>query len=95
MKLPKYDICVNAQGKLEGLLISLFSRAKVKISWNKKGWRIFYTNPVDTDRHMVITGVGNTVDGRLALLEPLNLKRYSRDLKILYQFKVKKCCKRK
>ena len=82
MKLPKYDICINIQGKIEGLLITLFSRAKMKISWNKKGWRIFHTHPVDTDKQMKITGAGNTIDGRLALLSPLGNLDYDRDLRI-------------
>lgn len=82
MKLPKYDICINIQGKIEGLLITLFSRAKMKISWNKKGWRILHTHPVDTDKQMKITGAGNTIDGRLALLSPLGNFDYDRDLKI-------------
>nr|MBP7101562.1 glycosyltransferase family 9 protein [Leptotrichiaceae bacterium] len=82
MKLPKYDICINIQGKIEGLLITLFSRAKMKISWNKKGWRILHTHPVDTDKQMKITGAGNTIDGRLALLSPLGSLDYDRDLKI-------------
>lgn len=82
MKLPKYDICINVQGKIEGLLITLFSIAKMKISWNKKGWRILHTHPVDTDKVINITGAGNTIDGRLALLHPLNILEYQRELKI-------------
>ena len=53
----------------------------MKISWNKKGWRILHTHPVNTDKYMEITGAGNTIDGRLALLKPLDLKKYVRDLK--------------
>lgn len=81
-KLSKYDICINVQGKIEGLLITLFSRAKVKISWNKKGWRILHTHPVDTDKLINISGAGNTIDGRLALLHPMNISKYQRELKI-------------
>lgn len=82
LKLPKYDICINVQGKIEGLLITLFSRAKIKISWNKKGWKIFHTHPVNTDKQIKITGAGNTIDGRLSLLSPLGITKYNRDLKI-------------
>lgn len=88
-KIHKYDICINVQGKVEGLLITLFSRAKMKISWNKKGWRILHTHPVNTDKYMEITGAGNTIDGRLALLKPLDLKKYVRDLKIWVKEKEK------
>lgn len=89
-KLPKYDICINVQGKVEGLLITIFSRAKMKISWNKKGWRIFHTHPVDSDTKMEITGAGNTIDGRLSLLSPLGINKYNRELKIWIKDKEKK-----
>ena len=82
MKLPKYDICVNVQGKLEGALISLFSRAKERISWNRKGWKIIYNKPVNADELIEISGIGNTIDHRLALLSPFEKIKYSRDLKI-------------
>ncbi len=81
-RLPKYDVCINVQGKIEGLLITLFSRAKMKISWDRKGWRILHTHPVNTDKEIEITGAGNTIDGRLALLSPFGNLNYNRNLKI-------------
>jgi heptosyltransferase-2 len=68
MKLPKYDICINVQGKLEGALISLFSGAKDRISWNRKGWKLIYNKSVNADKLIEISGIGNTIDHRLALL---------------------------
>lgn len=82
LKLPKYDVCINVQGKLEGALITLFSGAKERISWNRKGWRIFYNYPVNANEKMTISGIGNTIDHRLALLSPLEILNYNRDLKI-------------
>ena len=82
MKLPKYDICINVQGKLEGALITLFSGAKQRVSWNRKGWKMFYNCPVDADKVMTISGIGNTIDHRLALLTPLKILNYERNLKI-------------
>ena len=82
MKLPKYDICINVQGKLEGALITLFSGAKERISWNRKGWKVFYNKPVNADDLIKISGIGNTIDHRLALLSPLEILDYKRDLKI-------------
>ena len=76
MKLPKYDICINVQGKLEGALITLFSGAKERISWNRKGWKIFYNKPVNADDLIKISGIGNTIDHRLALLSPLKILDY-------------------
>lgn len=81
-KLPNYDICINVQGKIEGALISLFSRAKMKISWNKKGWNLIHNFPVKADEKMIVTGVGNTIDHRLALLTPFDNIEYDRDIKI-------------
>ena len=82
MKLPKYDICINVQGKLEGALITLFSGAKERISWNRKGWNFFYNKPVNADDLIKISGIGNTIDHRLALLSPMEILDYKRDLKI-------------
>lgn len=81
-KLSKYDICINVQGKLEGALISIFSGAKERISWDRKGWRILYTNPIEADKLMKISGIGNTIDHRLALLSPFENIEYFRDLEI-------------
>lgn len=82
IKLPKYDICINIQGKLEGALISLFSGAKKKISWDKKGWNLVHNSPVKVHEVMEITGVGNTIDHRLALLGNLENIVYDRNIKI-------------
>lgn len=82
MKLPKYDICINVQGKLEGALISLFSGAKDRISWNRKGWKLIYNKSVNADKLIEISGIGNTIDHRLALLAPFEKIKYHRDLKI-------------
>lgn len=90
MKLDKYDICINVQGKLEGALISLFSRAKERISWDKKGWNLIYNKPVKAHDVINITGIGNTIDHRLALLTPLNNIQYDRELRIWIKEEEKK-----
>lgn len=82
LKLGKYDICINVQGKIEGALITLFSGAKTRISWDKKGWNLIHNNYVNTDSKMVITGVGNTIDGRLALLADFKDLNYDSNIKI-------------
>ena len=82
LKLDKYDICINAQGKVEGLLVMLFSRAKVKIGYDKKFWRIFNTYSIDPKKERIISGIGTTVDDRLALLKPLNLEKLITEYKI-------------
>ena len=82
LKLDKYDICINVQGKIEGALITLFSGAKTRISWDKKGWNLIHNFPVNTDSKMIITGAGNTIDGRLALLSYFKNLNYDRNIRI-------------
>ena len=94
-KLPNYDICINVQGKIEGALISVFSRAKIKISWNKKGWNLIHNVPVKANEKMTITGVGNTIDHRLALLTPLDNIKYEREIKIWIEDKEREEIKKK
>ena len=65
-----YDVVIDVYGKLESMLISLFSRAKVKISYDK-----WYSRPIYTHTFKYIT-TGNTdlglaVVNRLRLLKPL------------------------
>lgn len=81
-KLNKYDICINIQGKLEGALISCFSKAKIRISWNKKGWNLVHNYPIKVDEFIKISGVGNTVDHRLALLYYFEDIKFEKDIKI-------------
>jgi heptosyltransferase-2 len=90
LKLGKYDVCINVQGKIEGALITLFSRAKTRISWDKKGWNLVHNNYVNTDSKMVVTGSGDTIDGRLALLSDFKNLNYDRNIKIWIEDEEKK-----
>ena len=65
-----YDVVIDVYGKLESTLISLFSRAKIKISYDKWYSRFIYTHRFrykttgDTD-------LGLAIENRLRLLKPL------------------------
>ena len=65
-----YDVVIDVYGKLESTLISLFSKAKFKISYEK-----WYSKPIYTHTFKYIT-TGNTdlglaIENRLRLLKPL------------------------
>jgi heptosyltransferase-2 len=68
----KYDVVVDAYSKLSSNLITLFSRAKVKISKYKSYTAFLYDHPViykDTPQ----TKAGLAIENRLQLLEPLGI----------------------
>lgn len=65
-----YDVVIDVYGKIEGLLISKYSKAKVKISYDKWYSRSLYTN---TFKYITSgnTSLGLAVENRLRLLKPL------------------------
>ncbi|SHH04344.1 heptosyltransferase-2 [Flavobacterium micromati] len=69
----KYDIVIDAYSKLESWLVVLFSGAKKKISYKKRGREFLYTNTVERTKTSK-SNLGLIIDQRLALLEPLHLK---------------------
>lgn len=70
LKKENYDVVMDAYCKLESMLISLFSGAKVKISYDKWYSRAIYTH---TLRYKTTgnTDLGLAIENRLRLLEPL------------------------
>lgn len=65
-----YDVVIDAYAKLESLLISLFSSAKIRISYDKWYSRSIYTH---TFKYITSgnTDLGLAVESRLRLLKPL------------------------
>ncbi|MCK0131569.1 lipopolysaccharide heptosyltransferase family protein [Flavobacteriaceae bacterium F08102] len=65
-----YDVVIDAYGKLESMLISLFSKSKIKISMDK-----WYSRPIYTKtypyRKAEESDLGLAVENRLKLLQPL------------------------
>lgn len=66
----KYDVVIDVYGKLESMLISLFSKAKFKISYKKWYSKAIYTH---TFRYITTgnTDLGLAIENRLRLLKPL------------------------
>ncbi len=69
----KYDVVIDAYSKLESNLISLFSAAKTRISWNKTYNRFVYTHVIKTANKSE-SKAGLAIENRLKLLSFLNLE---------------------
>lgn len=50
VRRQKYDVVIDAYGKLESNLITFFSNAKVKISWKKSCTKMIYTSTVKINK---------------------------------------------
>ncbi|MEN3324622.1 glycosyltransferase family 9 protein [Mariniflexile soesokkakense] len=65
-----YDVVIDAYGKLESILVSLFSRSNIKISMDKWYSRVIYTKTLKYKRTEA-SNLGLAVENRLKLLQPL------------------------
>jgi ADP-heptose:LPS heptosyltransferase len=72
IRSEKYDILIDAYSKLESWLLVLFSGAKRKISYKKKGRTFLYTDSVPFEA-LPKTNLGLAIERRISLLEPLDL----------------------
>lgn len=72
IRAEKYDVVIDAYSKLESWLVVLFSGAKQKISYWKKGRDFLYTDTVKRKKTSS-TNLGLIIEQRLALLNPLHL----------------------
>lgn len=67
IRSKKYDLVVDAYGKLESNLVTAFSGAEKKISFYKKYTSFLYTKTVVRKQH-VHTNAGNAIENRLRLI---------------------------
>jgi heptosyltransferase-2 len=67
----KYDVVIDAYSKLETNLITLFSGAKYKISYDKGYSKIFYNYNIKRIPNGTKSDLGLAIDNRLKLLKPL------------------------
>lgn len=72
IRAEKYDIVIDAYSKLESWLVVLFSGAKQKISYWKKGRDFLYTDTIKRKKTSS-TNLGLIIEQRLSLLDPLHL----------------------
>ena len=78
IRKSKYDIIVDAYGKLESNMIVAFSGAKTKISFYKSYTHLIYT---DTIKELSVpkTNAGLALENRMLLLKPFSLKKTLRN----------------
>ena len=71
IRAHKYDAVIDAYCKLETNLITLFSGAKYKISYDKGYSNLFYNKTVKRLKNGTKSELGLAIDNRLLLLKPL------------------------
>jgi heptosyltransferase-2 len=71
IRSQKYDAVIDAYSKLETNLITLFSGAKYKISYDKGYSKIFYNYNMKRIPNGTKSELGLAIDNRLLLLKPL------------------------
>ncbi|SDG76352.1 glycosyltransferase family 9 protein [Psychroflexus sediminis] len=82
IRKAKYDVVIDAYGKLESNLISVFSGAKTKIGWNKPISNFICTSTVNISDYPEF-GLGSAIENRLNLVKAFNhSKLYSNQPKI-------------
>lgn len=77
----KYDIIIDAYGKIESILITLFSRGRIKIGYKKWYTKLVYSILIDREIHKPKSGVQLSIINRLKLLEPIIKKNINNKLK--------------
>lgn len=71
IRKQKYDVVIDAYCKLETNLISLFSGAKIRISYDKGYSNFFYNQTVKRLKNGSKSNLGLAIENRLLLLKPL------------------------
>lgn len=82
IRARQYDVIVNMQGQIMGLLSCLFSRSSRRIGENKFPWRYAHTDNVELPGDAEPSGEGNAIDVRFAMIASLLPEVKSRSYKI-------------
>jgi len=82
IRKKKYDVILNVQGQITGLMTCLASLSSRRIGFNKFPWRLAHTDNVIFRNYTENSGYGHTLDDRFALLEPLDLQKEDRVYRI-------------
>jgi heptosyltransferase-2 len=77
IRRTKYDVVIDAYSKLETNLITLFSGAKYKISYDKGYSKLFYNHNIKRIKNGTKSELGLAIDNRLLLLKPLIKEKIS------------------
>ena len=67
IRKENYDIIIDAYGKLESNLVTLFSKSKKKISYYKSYTNFFYTDTIKTIK-VPKTNAGTSLENRMSLI---------------------------
>ena len=70
LRTKRYHVVIDVYGKIESLLMTLFSGADKKIAHRKGYTRFFYTHPIKSIKGQIL-GEGLAIENRLRLLNPL------------------------
>jgi heptosyltransferase-3 len=73
-----YDVVINSQGQMIGLLTCLFSGAKTRIGFDSFPWRLGHNSIVRFGLDTEHQGNCSMLDDRFALLRPLKLSKEDR-----------------
>jgi heptosyltransferase III len=82
IRAKKYDVILNVQGQLVGLLTCLFSAAPKRIGFDKFPWSLAHSDNVPFPCPHEPSGEGYTIDDRFTLLDPLAINTEDRSYKI-------------
>jgi len=72
IKKNNYDVVIDVYGKLSSNLITLFSGAKIKISYYKKHSSFIFTHPIKRLKHPK-KNASLAIENRMRLLKPLDI----------------------
>lgn len=74
LRSNKYDVVINVQGQISGLITCLSSGAKKRIGFDKYPWKIAHTDHVKFPYPGKPSGQGYKIDDCFSLLEPLSIR---------------------
>ncbi|MBL0519261.1 glycosyltransferase family 9 protein [Aeromonas caviae] len=79
IRRERYDVVINSQGQMIGLLTCLFSGARLRIGFDSFPWRLGHNRIVRFRHDTEHQGNSTLVDDRFSLLKPLGLAREDRN----------------
>ena len=79
IRRERYDVVINSQGQMIGLLTCLISGARLRIGFDSFPWRLGHNRIVRFRHDTEHQGNSTLVDDRFSLLKPLGLAREDRN----------------
>ena len=79
IRRERYDVVINSQGQMIGLLTCLVSGARLRIGFDSFPWRLGHNRIVRFRHDTEHRGNSTLVDDRFSLLKPLGLAREDRN----------------